>query len=85
MPPPCEKLTALQNLTPDEKRRDLKRHLRELLEAKRVVLECIRIAEYQLSNDRRFIFEAPPTAATYGLRAMKRLLQDPRVHVGVTS
>ena len=62
MSPPCEKLTALQNLTPDEKRKDLKRHLREVLEAKRFVLGCVRIAEYQMSRDLQLL---PPTV--YGL------------------
>eukprot|EP00959_Pyramimonas_sp_CCMP1952_P183792 3843105-Pyramimonas_sp.AAC.1 len=85
MTPPCEKLTALQNMTPDSKRVDLAKHLREVLEAKRYVSECARIAEYQMSKGRHFLFEAPPTATTYNLPPMKRLLQNPKVFTGITS
>eukprot|EP00959_Pyramimonas_sp_CCMP1952_P342753 7180493-Pyramimonas_sp.AAC.1 len=69
MTPLCEKLTALQNLTPGWKRVDLGKHLRELQEAKRFVKECVQIADYQMSKGRHFIFEAPTTASslTYAL------------------
>eukprot|EP00959_Pyramimonas_sp_CCMP1952_P114230 2388349-Pyramimonas_sp.AAC.1 len=55
------------------------------MEDKRYVFECVRIAEYQMSKGRHFLFEAPPTATTYNLRPMERLMQNPKVFTGITS
>ena len=53
MSPPCGKLSKLQNLTPDERRRDPEGHRREVKEALAFVDLCVEIARYQLSRGRR--------------------------------
>ena len=56
--PPCGKISIMQNLTPEHKRRDSLKHHREVMQAKAFVNLCTEICISQLQEGRHFVFES---------------------------
>ena len=85
MSPPCGKLSKLQNLTPEERRRDPEGHRREVKEALAFVDLCVEIARYQLSKGKHFVFEAPPGAKSFQRQSLKNLVESSGVYTGTAT
>ena len=75
MCPPCGPLSALQNLTPPEKRKNPEGHEREVLEAKAMVRWCFRMAEKQVEGGRHYLFESSKTSKAWSIPAVERFME----------
>jgi len=79
MSPECRMFSIMQNL--NRARWDRQRWDMEMDLAVRQVHLCVEIADYQARKGRRFIIEHPLTATSWGLAAVRWLLEQPGVYV----
>ena len=70
MSPPCTKLSQLQNLTPDERRLDMRQFEKDLAEAVAMVNWCVKLARLQRQRGAHYIFEAADGGATWKLKSL---------------
>ena len=73
--PPCGPLSALQNLTPPEKRKNPEGYEREVLEAKSMVRWCFKMAEKQIQGGRHYLFESSKTSKAWSIPTVERFME----------
>ena len=74
--PPCGKLSRLQALTPEDKRRDPEKFEREVQEAISFIVLCLVIAEWQIVRGRHFILEQSRGSSAWGMKEMIDFLSE---------
>ncbi|CAK0820028.1 unnamed protein product, partial [Prorocentrum cordatum] len=74
--PPCGKLSPLQALTPEDKRKDLEKFEQEVQEAVSFIVLCLVIAEWQMMRGKHFILEQSRGSSAWGLKEMTHFLTE---------
>ena len=74
--PPRGKLSLLQALTPEDKRRDPEKFEQELQESVSFIVLCLVIAEWQLMRGKHFILEQSRGSSAWGLKEMIDFLSE---------
>ena len=72
MTPPCGPLSRMQQMTPEEKRKDPDAFFWEVQQAEGMVKWCLRMAEKQLALGLHYLFESSQTSRAWSLEEMRR-------------
>ncbi|CAK0790522.1 unnamed protein product [Prorocentrum cordatum] len=74
--PPCGKLSPLQALTSEDKRKDPERFEQEVQEAVSFIVLCLVIAVWQMMRGKHFILEQSRGSSAWGLKEMTHFLTE---------
>ena len=74
--PPCGKLSPLQALTTEDKRRDPEKFESEVREAISFIVLCLVIAEWQMARGRHFVLEQSRGSSAWGMKEMIEFLAE---------
>eukprot|EP00959_Pyramimonas_sp_CCMP1952_P051120 1068464-Pyramimonas_sp.AAC.1 len=74
--PPCGKLSPLQALTPEDRRKGPERFEREFQEVVSFIVLCLVTAEWQMMRGKHFILEQSRGSSAWGLKEMTYFLTE---------